>query len=109
MICDIVCSLKSQYVCTSSDPADSLYMRDGIASGKRGNLLAASWINEGSLRGSPYKFPTPQYFGGSHPSSRLLRTNLQEFLCIDRSFSAAVFYSFSGNLVEAARCVRILR
>ena len=34
---------------------------------------------------------------------QLLRTNLHEFLCIDRSFSETVFYSFSGNLVEAAR------
>ena len=34
---------------------------------------------------------------------QLLRTNLHEFLCIGRSFSEAVFYSFPGNLVEAAR------
>ena len=34
---------------------------------------------------------------------RLLQTNLHKFLCIDYSFSEAVFYSFSRHLVEVAR------
>ena len=55
--------------------------------------------------GSLYKFRTPNTSElPSRPLSKqpLLQTNLHEFLCIDCSFSEAVFYSFSRNLVEAA-------
>ena len=55
---------------------------------------------------SQYKFCTSNMSEVSSSltsKQRLLQTNLHEFLCIDHSFSEAVFYSFSGNLVEVVR------
>ena len=55
---------------------------------------------------SLYKFCTPntsEVLSSPVSKQRLLWMNLHEFLCIDRSFSEAVLFSFFGNLVEAAR------